>query len=83
MRAARGACLGTPQEHTGNERAVMNIVRRWKQIGGMIILGGALLLGTGGCPIDEDALATEVVDAALQSITTSLVDALSNQLAQN
>ena len=59
----------------------MKILRGWKRIGGVIILGGALLLGTGGCPVDEDALATDVVQAALTSITNSLVDALSTQLA--
>lgn len=46
------------------------------------LLGGVLLL-MGGCPIDTDKLATDVFSAALTSIVTSLVEALSKYLAAN
>jgi hypothetical protein len=37
----------------------------------------------GGCPIDSDKLTTDVVQAALESVTNSLVEALSTYLAGN
>lgn len=61
----------------------LNKSQRYTWLGGFIFLGGALFLLMGGCPIDGDLLTTEVVDAALQSITSSLVDALSTYLAGN
>ena len=47
------------------------------------MLGGALLFLVGGCPVDMDALITDVVNAALESATNSVVDALSAYLAGN
>jgi len=49
----------------------------------LMLLSGALLLLLGGCPIDSDKLATDVAEAALQSVTTSLVEALSTYLTGN
>jgi hypothetical protein len=46
-----------------------------------LILGGALLLLMGGCPVDSDQLIADVVRAALESATTSFVDTLSTYLA--
>ena len=46
-----------------------------------MILGGALLLLMGGCPIDSDALVADVIKAALESATNSFVEALSAYLA--
>jgi hypothetical protein len=48
-----------------------------------LVLGGALLLLMGGCPIDTDQLIADVVQAALDSATNSFVDALSAFLAGN
>ena len=47
----------------------------------LVILTGALLLLAGGCPVDADALVTELLQAALDSISNSLVEALSSYLA--
>ncbi len=44
-------------------------------------MGGALLLTQTGCPIDTDALLTDTIQAALQSITDSFVATLAQQLA--
>jgi hypothetical protein len=49
----------------------------------LAILGGALLLLTGGCPIDSDQLVADVVRAALESATNSFVETLSTFLAGN
>lgn len=49
----------------------------------VVFIGVALLLLMGGCPIDSDQLATDVVRAALESITDSAVEALSTFLAGN
>ena len=46
-----------------------------------MILGGALLLLMGGCPIDSDALIADVIQAALESATNSFIEALSAYLA--
>ena len=43
----------------------------------------ALMIGTGGCAIDGDQLITDVIQAALDSATGSLVDSLSGHLARN
>ena len=43
-------------------------------------LCGFLLLPLGGCPINGDDLTISVVEAALTSITNSLVEALTAQL---
>jgi hypothetical protein len=56
-------------------------MRRYGRIGALVILCGGLLSAMGGCPIDSDALATDVVQAALLSVTNSLVEALSTYLA--
>jgi hypothetical protein len=49
----------------------------------LVVMSGVLLLLTGGCPIDSEALATDVFQAALDSITNSLGEALSTYLAGN
>ena len=59
------------------------IVRRTVGRLGALVLGGALLLSLGGCPIDGDEVLTATVEAALNAATTSLVDALSAYLAGN
>ena len=46
-----------------------------------LLLAVVLLLPMGGCPVDTDELVTDVTRAALESITTSLVDTLSTYLA--
>jgi hypothetical protein len=38
---------------------------------------------TGGCPVDTDQLAADVIRAALESATNSFVDTLSTYLAGN
>jgi hypothetical protein len=48
-----------------------------------LLLGGLLLVPMGGCPIDTDQVTTDVFQATLQSVTSSLVDALSAYLAGN
>ena len=56
-------------------------LRRWaKRLG---VLSAAFLLQAqmGGCPIDNDALITDIVSAALSSASNSLVEALSNFLS--
>ena len=58
-------------------------IRRYGLFGGLALLGGILLLSMGGCPVDTDKLTTEVVQAALESISTSIVDVLSTYLAGN
>lgn len=45
------------------------------------LIGTALLVCTGGCPIDEDAVITESTRAALTAAVESLVDALAQYLA--
>lgn len=49
----------------------------------LLVLGGALLLLMGGCPVDSDQLIADVVQAALDSATNSFVEALSAFLAGN
>jgi hypothetical protein len=44
---------------------------------------GVLLIVSSGCAIDGAALLTDVVQAALDSATESVVDALSGHLARN
>ena len=41
----------------------------------------ALAIATGGCVIDGGQLITDVVQAGLESVTGSLVDALSDYMA--
>ena len=50
---------------------------------GALVLGGALLLSMGGCPINGDDVLTATVGAALNAASTSFVDALSAYLAGN
>ena len=50
---------------------------------GFVLISAALLLLMGGCPVNTDKLTTDVVEAALQSMATSLVDTLSVFLAGN
>lgn len=45
------------------------------------LTGAAVLVCTGGCPIDEDAVITETTHAALTAAVESLVDALAQYLA--
>ena len=49
----------------------------------LVILGGALLLLMGGCPVDSDQLIADVIRAALESATNSFVETLSTYLAGN
>lgn len=49
----------------------------------LLVIGGALLLLMGGCPVDSDALIADVVRAALESTTNSVLEALSAYLAGN
>ncbi|MBN2446835.1 MAG: hypothetical protein JXO22_08925 [Phycisphaerae bacterium] len=49
----------------------------------ILILATALLLLMGGCPVDLDTLTTDLLQAGLESLSTSLVDALSTYLAGN
>lgn len=48
-----------------------------------LMLAGAFLLPMGGCPVNGDQVLTEVVRAALETATSSLVDTLSSYLATN
>lgn len=50
---------------------------------GALVVGGALLMLLGGCPIDGEDVLTATVEAALNAATTSFVDALSAYLAGN
>jgi hypothetical protein len=59
------------------------IVRRTLARVGTLVLGGALLLSMGGCPINGDDVLTATVGAALNAASTSFVDALSAYLAGN
>lgn len=56
-----------------------------RTLGGLagFVLGAALLLSMGGCPISGDDVLTATVEAALNAATTSFVDALSTYLAGN
>jgi hypothetical protein len=44
---------------------------------------GLLSIATSGCAIDGAQLVTDVVQAALDSATTSIVDSLSDYLARH
>lgn len=57
----------------------VNALQTLAQLGGLA-LGLTLLTG---CPIDADALATDVTAAALDSVADSLVSALSTYLEGN
>lgn len=57
------------------------LARLWRPLRGFALVGGAILILPGGCPIDADDLTTSVVQAALESITDSVVSALSAYLA--
>jgi len=48
---------------------------------GTLLFGGVLLLSTGGCPVDNDAVLTETVQAALTAAVNSFVESLSTYLA--
>ncbi len=50
---------------------------------GALVLGGALLLSLGGCPINGDDVLTATLQAALDAATQSLVDSVSKYLAGN
>ena len=43
----------------------------------------SLAIATSGCAIDGDQLIADIVQAGLDSATTSIVDALSGHLANN
>lgn len=45
------------------------------------LAGTLLLIPLSGCAVDTDQLTTDVVQAALQSISTSLVESLGTYLA--
>ena len=49
----------------------------------LLAMLAALAFGTSGCAIDGDQLLSDMVEAGLDSVTTSLVDALSGHLANN
>ncbi|MBU0637238.1 MAG: hypothetical protein KKB50_00080 [Planctomycetes bacterium] len=49
----------------------------------VLLMAGVLLLLMGGCPVNTDQLATDIFQAGLESIASSLVDALSAFLAGN
>lgn len=50
---------------------------------GLLTGGVIVLLSLGGCPVDNEAVLTEVVRAALDTASNSLVEALSTYLAGN
>ncbi|MCG3125878.1 MAG: hypothetical protein CHACPFDD_00705 [Phycisphaerae bacterium] len=55
---------------------------RWRR--GLSAAGVLIVLSTlGGCPIDRDAVVTESLRAALDAATNSIVDALTEYLANN
>lgn len=45
------------------------------------VVGAALLIWMGGCPIDRDAVITETTRAALQAALNSFIEKLGEQLA--
>lgn len=53
---------------------------KWLRLAGVL---GALLITTSGCAIDSAQLITDVVQAGLTSVSSSLVNALSVYLAGN
>ena len=59
----------------------MNMIQFVYRMRFFALLAGAVLLLTGGCPIDTDDLTASVLEAALQSISDSLVEAASTYLA--
>ena len=50
---------------------------------GALLLGAALLLSMGGCPVNSDDVISATVEAALNAATASFVDNLSAYLAGN
>lgn len=46
-----------------------------------LVLAATVVLLAGGCPIDVDQLLTDVLNAVLQSASTSLVDSFSDSLS--
>jgi hypothetical protein len=50
-------------------------------IGGLLLLGILSVGLLGGCPIDTDELAISVTEAALNSVTDSIVDSLATHVA--
>lgn len=59
---------------------------RFRRVGlrtAALVLAAAVVLLAGGCPIDVDQLLTDVLDAALQSASTSLVDSFSDSLSDS
>ena len=56
-------------------------LRQAVQRAGAVVLGAALLISTGGCVIDTNAVVTETVRAGLEAAVSSLVDSLSAYLA--
>ncbi|MFH1747670.1 MAG: hypothetical protein ABIG44_11565 [Planctomycetota bacterium] len=61
----------------------MSLIRFIYRMRFFALLAGAVLLLTGGCPVDTDDLTANVLQAALQSISDSLVEAVSTYLAGN
>lgn len=49
----------------------------------LMVLAGGLLLLTGGCPVDVDKLSVALLQAGLDSVTGSLIEALQTYLAGN
>lgn len=49
----------------------------------LLVVVGALAVAASGCAVNGGQLVTDVVEAALNSATTSIVNALSEQLARN
>jgi hypothetical protein len=55
--------------------------RRSRYVGLLIVAAGVFSIA--GCPVDSDNLLTDVTRAALESATSSIVEALSAYLAGN
>lgn len=53
---------------------------RW-QYAGILLAGGLCCLAMGGCPIDQNTILTQTLQAALEATVKSFVDAFSAYLA--
>jgi hypothetical protein len=60
-------------------RRVVN--RAGSSLWGCVVLMGLSVTLLTGCPVDTDELATAVTEAALNSVTNSIVDSLATYLA--
>lgn len=48
-----------------------------------LLLSAAALFGSGGCPIDADAVVTATIDGALTAAVDSFIETLAQYLAGN